>query len=219
MEKAVVFRTLMNEPYRDHPTEDALERFLFNQSGEEELEVVESHFLACDACITRLEALELDIRARKMALQGQLAEEAARQADLAAKKRSFFGWLTLPQISFAGAALAACAFAVTFLSVPREVNLVAERGNETQTVSEWVPLHLHLQAREIKPGPVTVEVVDLAGEKIWRGAAAVRNEEIEVQAPRLNATGYFAVQVYARSGADETEDLLGEYTLKARAGF
>jgi len=213
MEKAVVFRTIMNEPYREHPTEDALERFLFNQSEEEELEIVESHFLACDACVTRLEALELEIAAMKRATAAQLAEEAARQAQPAAKQRKFFSWFTLPQISFAGAALAACALAVTFVSVPRDVNLVAERGDETQTVSEWLPLNLHLQAREMKPGPVTVAVVDLAGNKIWQGAASVRNEEIAVKAPRLKAVGYFAVQVYS------AQELVGEYTLKARPGF
>jgi hypothetical protein len=213
MEKAVVFRTIMNEPYREHPTEDALQRFLFNQSEEEELEIVESHFLACDACVTRLEALELEIASLKRAAREQMAEEAARKAQPAARRGHFFGWCTWPQISLAGAALAACALAVTFVSIPRDVNLVAERGNETQTVSEWLPLHLHLQAREMKPGPVTVEVVDLAGNKIWRGAAAVRNEEIEVSAPRLKAAGYFAVQVYS------ADDLVGEYTLKARPGF
>jgi len=213
MEKAVVFRTIMNEPYPEHPTEDALERFLFNQSEEEELEIVESHFLACDACVTRLEALELDIAAKKKALSEQLAEEAARKAQPAARRRNFFGWFTLPQISFAGAALAACVLAVTFVSVPRDVNLAAKRGDQTQTVSEWLPLHLHLQAREMKPGPVIVSVVDTAGKKIWQGPAAVRNEEIEVKAPRLKAPGYFAVQVYSE------KDLVGEYTLKARPGF
>jgi len=213
MEKAVVFRTLMNEPYREHPTVDALERFLFNQSEEEELEIVESHFMACDACVTRLEALELEIASMKKAMTAQLAEEAARKAQPAARRRSILGWLSLPQISLAGAALAACAIAITFVSVPRDVNLAAERGNETKTVSEWLPLHLHLQAREMKPGPVTVAVVDLAGNKIWQGAAAVRNEEIEIKAPRLKAVGYFAVQVYS------AQDLVGEYTLKARSGF
>jgi hypothetical protein len=213
MEKAVVFRTIMNEPYRDHPSEDALERFLFKQSSEEELETVEAHFLACDACVSRLEAIELEIAAMKMAIRSQEAEQTVRKAQPAAEKRNVFGWFTVPQLSFAGAALAAFAFAVTFVSVPRDVNLVAERGNETQTVSEWLPLHLHLQAREMKPGPVTVALVDVAGNKIWQGPAAVQNEEIEVQAPRLKAPGYFAVQVY------DAGDLVGEYQLKARPGF
>jgi anti-sigma factor RsiW len=219
MEKAVVFRTIMNEPYRDHPSEDALERFLFNQSDEEELEIVESHFLACEACVTRLETLELDIAAKKMALQTHLAEQAVRLSQPAARQRKLFGLFTWPQLSFAGAAMAACALAVSFVSVPREVNLVAERGNETQVVSEWLPLHLHLQARELNSGPVTVTVVDKAGNQIWRSTAIVKNEEIEVKTPRMKAIGDYLVQVYAPSPGEDPGNLLREYKLQAKSGF
>jgi anti-sigma factor RsiW len=219
MEKAVLFRTIMNEPYPDHPSEDALERFLLNQSDEEEFEAVETHYLACEACVTRLEALELDLAARKMAIRTYLAEQAVQPPVTAAKQQSWFSWLTAPRLSFAGAALAACALAVTFVSVPRDVSLVAARGNETQIVSQWLPLHLHLQARDLKAGPVTVKVLDNAGKQTWQGEALVKNEEIEVRTPRMRATGDFLVQVYSRSAADSTADLVREYKLQARPGF
>jgi len=218
MEKAAKFRTIMNEPYRDHPSEDALERFLLNQSDVEELEIVETHFLACESCVTRLETLEMNIAATKLALKNQQAEQVTRLAQ-SAPKRSGFSWLTLPRLSFAGAALAACAIGFTFVSVPHEINLVAERGNQTTVVSEWVPLHLRLQARELPAGPVTVELVNNAGKQIWQGAAVVKNEEIEVKAPRLMASGDFLVQVYSPSAGDPVGDLVREYKLQAKPGL
>jgi anti-sigma factor RsiW len=69
MEKAVKFLTLMNGPNPDHPSEDSLERFLLNRCEVDELEIVETHIFACEACVTRLETLELTIEATKLALQ------------------------------------------------------------------------------------------------------------------------------------------------------
>ena len=42
--------------YLDHPNEEALERFLRNEVQESELETIETHILACESCVTRLEA-------------------------------------------------------------------------------------------------------------------------------------------------------------------
>lgn len=221
MEKAATFRTIMNEPYRDHPSEDSLERFLFNQSDEEELETVETHFLACEACVTRLEALELNIAATKLALRNQQAEQPVRVAQSVSSQsvsswKNWFSWLTVPRLSFAGAAMAACAIALTFISVPSEVNLVAERGNETTTVSRWKPLHLHLQARELPAGPVTVEMFRNDGKQIWQGAATVTNQQIDVDVPRLMASGDFLVQVYSPAAGNPVGDLVREYKLQSK---
>ena len=153
MERAVKFRTIMNGPYRDHPSEDALERFLLNQSEEEELDIVESHILACESCVTRLETLELNIEATKMALKDQLAEQAAKDAQPVSDRPRWLSWLTLPRMSFAGVALAACALTITFASVPREATLMAYRGTETAIVSEWVPLNLQLNAKRSSQWP------------------------------------------------------------------
>ena len=59
----------MNEPYREHPSEEALERFLLNMSPEEEVEGFETHILACGYCIEQLETLETQIAATRLALQ------------------------------------------------------------------------------------------------------------------------------------------------------
>jgi hypothetical protein len=106
--------------------------------------------------------------------------------------------------------------ALAFVSVPSDVNLVAERGNETTVVSEWKPLHLHLQARELPAGPVTVEVLSSDGKQIWQGDAAVANQAIDVKIPRLLASGDFLVQVYSPSAGNPVGDLVREYKLQSK---
>jgi hypothetical protein len=96
------------------------------------------------------------------------------------------------------------------------VNLVAERGNESTVVSEWVPLNLHLQARDLTPGPVTVELVDAAGKQLWESAAAVKNEQIDVKAPRLMSAGSYLVQVYSPTANNPMGDLVREYSISAK---
>jgi hypothetical protein len=219
MEKAVKFRTIMNGPYRDHPTEDALERFLLNQAEEDELDIVETHILACEVCITRLETLELNIAATKSALQSLQAEQEIKLAQPITGRAAWFSWLTLPRLSFAGTGLAACALAVTFVSVPREVTLTANRGVETTVVSEWLPLDLHLNARELPSGTVNVEVVDAQGDKEWQGEATVENDQIHVKISRLTAAGQYYVRVYSQSANDAASELLREYSLHAKPLF
>ncbi len=51
-----------------HPTEESLERFLLKHSQEEELAVVETHILACESCVARLESLEMNVAVMKLAL-------------------------------------------------------------------------------------------------------------------------------------------------------
>ena len=103
-------------------------------------------------------------------------------------------WLTAPRLSFAGASLAACAIALTLVSVPRNVNLTAFRGTETNAVTQWLPLELHLNATDLPVGPVTVEVVDGQGGKIWQGPATVKNDLIDVKVSRLTASGPYFVR-------------------------
>lgn len=214
MEKAVNFRTIMNGPYRDHPNEDALERFVLNQSEEEELEIVETHILACESCVTRLETLELNIAATKLALQNIQAEQAAKLAQPSPSRSKWFSWLTVPRLSFAATGLAACALAFTFISVPRDVDVLANRGTETTMVSEWLPLDLHLDARDLPSGPVIIEIVDANGGKIWQGKSTVQNEKLEVKSSRLTSAGSYLIHVSSPSG-----DLLREYSIQAKPLF
>ena len=206
----------MNEPYRDHPTEDALERFLLNQSEKEELESVEIHILSCVACVNRLETIELNIRVIKLALWSRQTEQSSKVATTS--HASWLIWLTLPRLSFAGAALATCALTFTFVSVPRRVSLMANRGAENTLVSRWLPLDLHLNAGDLPPGPVHVEIVDAQGGKIWQAEAIIKNDTLDVKVVRLTAAGQYFVRVSSAS-KDSAGELLREYGIEAKSPF
>lgn len=216
MEKAVNFRSIMNGPYQDHPHEDALERFLLNQSEEEELEIVETHILACESCVTRLETLEFNLAATKLALTNLQAEQAAKLAQPTTSRTSWLSWLTMPRLSFAGAGLAACALAFALVSVPREVDVLANRGNETTVVSQWLPLHLHLDARDLPTGPVDVDVVDPNGGRVWRGQSTIEGDKLEVKTGRLTSAGNYFVRVFPKN--DPAQELR-EYSITAKPLF
>ena len=55
-------------PHADHPSDDALEEYLFGRHTEHDLEAVETHILACESCVLRLELLETHVSAMKLAL-------------------------------------------------------------------------------------------------------------------------------------------------------
>jgi hypothetical protein len=218
MEKPTAFRTIMNAPDRDHPDEDALERFLLNQSEEQELEIIETHILACEACVTRLETLELNIAATKLAIKTMQAEQAAKLAK-AAHGGFWKNWVTVPRLAGAGAAMAACALTLTVASLPNEVTLTAYRGSETVAVKEWRPLKMHLNARDLPPGPVGIEVVNNQGDRIWQGQSIVKEENIDVNVPRLTKAGNYYLRVYSVASKDAAAELEREFALQAKPLF
>ena len=69
--------TDMNESVTDHPSEEQLERFLLNMLGGVELELLETHILSCNDCVSRLQKLEIEIAAKKLALSKHLDNEPA----------------------------------------------------------------------------------------------------------------------------------------------
>jgi hypothetical protein len=209
-------RTIMNEPYRDHPTEDALERFLLNQFEKEQLEIVEMHILGCEACITRLQTIEVDIRVIKLALRSRETEQSSKMATTS--HASWLIWPTLPRLSFASAALAICALALIFVSVPRQIILKANRGAENTLVSQWLPLDLHLNAGDLPTGPVHVEIVDAQGGKIWQAEAIIKDDDLDVKVIRLTAAGQYFVRVSSAS-KDSAGELLREYGIEAKSLF
>jgi hypothetical protein len=211
MEMAEVFRTHMNDSYRDHPGEEALERFLLHQCSEDELEVVETHVLACESCVSQLEALELDIAATQIALRN--LEVTPPRKQMAKAAGTWRNWFTIPRLSLAGG-FAALACGAILLSVPREVALTAYRGAETAIVSEWRPLHMHLNAADLSAGPVQVELVDRMGSPLWTGASAVRHDTVDVNLPRIKQSGTHFLRLYTPRG-----ELLREYAFQVKWKF
>ncbi len=200
------------EQYLEHPNEEALERFLLHRSEEPELEIVETHMLACDSCVERLEILETQIAATKIALQ-EFQLEAQRKAS-AREKHSWKFRFGTAGLSFAGA-VACVALAVGAFS-PAQVHLSAYRGVETSLVPEWRPLHMHLNATDLAQGPVAVQLVDSQGTELWKDASAVKNDQVDVHLPRIRKTGNYFVRLYEPAKGTAEGDLLREFAFKVK---
>jgi hypothetical protein len=228
----------MTNPSLAHPSEEALERFLLHRSDESELESLETHILACESCITRLEALELQISDLKRALAG--LEQIQIENEPVAAPSFWQRWLTIPNLSWAGAACAAIALAVTVVPLnlrhaaqPAEaqlaggaisncaassssnVNLATCRGMETAAFPHGRPLDLRIDTTDIAQGLVDVQVVDGTGSEIWQGQTEVQNERAAVRLPRISQPGPYFVRFYAPSVSAEHE-LLREFRFEIK---
>ena len=199
--------------YYEHPTEDALERFLLHQLEESELEVLETHILACHACVERLEGLETQIAVTKSAL-GELQREA-RTSETAKASGGWRRWFSVPVLSWAAAATAAVALCVAAF-LPAQVSLSAYRGTESTVAPQWRPLSVHLNANDVANGRVAVELVDAAGAQMWTGAAQVNHEQVEVHLPRIYKAGSYFVRLYEAGATSGQGDLLREFPLRVK---
>lgn len=219
----------MTDPYLDHPNEEALERFLRNEVPESELEVIETHILACDSCVTRLQALETDMSAAKIALQ-QLEAERVQKAAAVNAGRTWRDWFTLPALSWAGA-VAAAAIAISVIPhfMPREINLTASRGMETSgmtlspcgtleaaVVPEGRPLDLHLKADDLPEGRVNLEIVNGLGKRVWQGAGVIRQQKATVTVPRITTAGAYFLRLYHPAQPGSEPDVLREFRFEVR---
>jgi hypothetical protein len=228
----------MQNSFSEHPNEEALERFLLNRSENEELESLETHILACESCIGRLETLELQIADLKTALT--LSEEARIQRELNKNQQPFWKrWLTIPSLSWAGAACAALALGLTVLphSILRNRDIAATtraavgdlsacsgsdidslascRDSETTVLPENRPLDLRLATTDIPAGPVDVQVVTSNGSQIWQGQSTVSHEHAEVKLPGISRPGPYFLRFYAQGPAVDRE-LLREFRFEVK---
>jgi hypothetical protein len=203
----------MNESYREHPSEEALERFLLNMSADDEVESLEVHVLACGYCVEKLESLETQIAATRLALQ---KIETQRKVKSSAEAWiDWRRWFTIPRLSFVATAAATAVGALLF-SIPRDVNLAAMRGTETAIVSEGRPLHMHLNAAGLNPGVVAVELADSQGSIVWRGTSAIQSDTVDVTLPRITHSGAHYLRLYSTPQNGSEATLLREFALNAR---
>jgi hypothetical protein len=233
IEEGVMAHHMTNSDLQ-HPTEEALERYLLERTDEQELESLETHILACESCITRLETLQPEVATLKTAL-GQY-EEARIQKELNPIQSSWKSWFTIPRMSWAGGALAALGIGLAVLphSIQRfsqhsvqmaegdltgcngaDMTLTACRGTETATLPGGRPLDLHLDATDIQQGPVEVQVVSGNGNPIWQGETTVSNERAEVKMPQISQPGSYFLRFYAPSLSTEHE-LLREFRFEVK---
>ncbi len=228
----------MTNPNLEHPTEEALERYLLQRTDEQELESLETHILACESCITRLEILEPEMLTLKAALVE--SEEARIQNELHPSRSFWKDWFSIPRLSWAGAAVAALGIGLAVvphsmqrLSAPHSVQvaegdltgcqqsngtdltLAACRGTETTTLPGGHPLHLRLEATDIQQRQVDVQVVNGTGSQIWQGETTVNNERAEINMPEITKPGSYFLRFYAPSANSERE-LLREFRFEVK---
>ena len=209
----------MTQSYLEHPSEEALERFLLHHANEEELDYVESHLLACDRCVLRLEDLELQIAAAKLALS-ELARQPKRVT--AREKYGWRNWFTVRTLSWAGAAPAfvvSLAVAPQFLShqdAAYDVTLSANRGSDTVSIPSRAPLHLHLAAVDATDRPLSATIVDAAGTPVWEGKATAHADTADVNDPKQKEAGSYLLRLYAQADSDKKAELLREFAFEAK---
>jgi anti-sigma factor RsiW len=204
----------------NHPTEDELERYILNRSREEELEGVETHILACESCVTRLEDLELEISATKLALQDFRTEQLAK-AEFP-KESTWRAWFTVPKLSWTGAvATVALGLIVAPAFVPHQapvaqVSLSAFRGEETFVVPAGHRLDMHLETADLAEGPVLVAIADIRGVEVWKGSTAIHHEQAEVVIPPITEKGAHFLRLYAAKQDGPDRDLLREFAFQVQ---
>ena len=201
------------QEHLNHPSEENLERFVLHQMQEEELEGFESHILACDSCVARLEYLELNITATKMALS-QLHQEKVAE-NYAAQKSSRLSWLKVSGFSLAGAA-AAIALTVSVLPGSRvvEKDMSAYRGSETTELPANRPLFLHLNASDLPSEPVSVELIGEEGNQVWKGAGVIDHQKVDAHLPKITEKGSYLVRLYASNQSGS--ELLREFSFEVK---
>jgi anti-sigma factor RsiW len=204
----------------NHPTEDELERYILNRGREEELERLETHILACESCVTRLEDLEFEIRVTKLALQDFRREQLAKAA--VSQESSWKTWFRVPKLSLTGAvATVALGLIVVPTFLPHrapvaEVTLSAFRGEETSVVPAGHRLDMHLNTADLAEGPVLVAVVDIRGVEVWKGSATIHDEQAEVMVPPITERGAHFLRLYASTQASLGSDLLREFAFQVQ---
>ena len=218
MRKAGTSSVIDMQQYTEHPTEETLERFLMHQMQEEELESMETHILACDSCVARLEEMEIQIAATKIAL-AELHNQTVAE-NYAKEKSSRWAWFKSHSWSLAGAT-AALALAVAV--VPRfaavssfETEVSAYRGSETTVIPAGRPLLLHLNAKDLPTEPVSVEVVNSDGNQVWKGSSAINHEKVDAKLPEISKEGNYLLRLYASGKSNAPGDLLREFSFEVK---
>lgn len=205
-------KTLIN-----HPAEEAFERYVLNQSSESEVEALETHYLACENCVTRLEQVDLQIRGFKSALQDFHLEKTARA--VAKQQSKATSWWSLAGLSSAAVLTLTAAAMLSFSPSnhqrvsPPAVVLTAYRGLESQILPKDRELHLTLNTEGLDQHTAEVSLLDSNGVELWRQCARIQNSVIAIDIPPIHTTGTHFVRLFSGVG---TVDPLREYSINVQ---
>ena len=199
----------------DHPTEDALERYLLQRVPEHDLEGIETHVLSCDSCLDKLEALDIYVNAVKLALRASMPQEADTPAYTRASQRP---WLAFPGLSWVAAAalIAVCVSVPNITRQNPEVTLTAYRGSDGPVILPHRSTPLVLDALDLPDGTVLAQVVDVFGTQVWTGRTDVHNRQARLLLPGLGKDGSFFLRLYASSLGHDSPILLRELVFRVQ---
>jgi hypothetical protein len=200
----------------DHPTDEIFERMLLNQAEGIKLEKLRSHILGCGLCFNRVEDLQNQITATKLALEKIKRRQVAKAA-ANARLSSLRG----PVVS--SIAVSAVLILGLFL-VPKHiqnnaaitrVSLSAYRDSEHALLPQGRAVHVTVDAADLPDGPVLVEIVNPSGFEIWKGDAAVFQDNADFVLPRLHS-GPYLLRLYAPAARVKKGEILREFVLHVK---
>lgn len=192
-----------------HPDEDDLEEFIFGRLDGDELDRIEEHLLACDACRRQLTETENFVASTRAATRKMLG--APPPTPLARR-------FSAPAIALA-AAIAIIVLAISFSLIPRfrapesVPLLVAERGASLATAAAQRPLNLRLEAGGLPAH--WLEIVDAQGVKLHSFPIAVANGLVLHRAPPL-PPGQVWIRLYAQPSPQPQTVPLREFSLRVQ---
>ena len=192
-----------------HPDEDDLEEFVFGRLDGVELDRIEEHLLACEACRRQLTETENFVASTRAAARKMLGAPAPTP-----RARRF----SAPAWALAGA----CAVGVLAISfslvprfrAPRSVDLlVAERGVTLATAPSQRPLDLRLDAAGLSAQ--WLEIVDAQGLRLQGVPISVANGLVLHRAPPL-PQGQVWIRLYAEPSPQPQTVPLREFSLRVQ---
>jgi hypothetical protein len=207
----------MSNIYAEHPHDAALERFALDRSDTTELDIVETHVMACTACIRRLETVELETAAIKLALQ-EMHQERVAKAARRDEQFSWRSWITLPRLSMAGAALAVgifIVFPIATQNAPVKLHLVAYRGVELPIAPKNHRLQVHLSANDPEQSAVEARIVDDGGAELWKAITPVTEGGVDINVPAISQSGVHFFRIYSLSASGRSE-VLREFAFQVK---
>ena len=192
-----------------HPDEDDLEEFVFGRLDGVELDRIEEHLLACEACRRQLTETENFVASTRAAARKMLGAPAPTP-----RARRF----SAPAWALAGAC-AVVVLAISFSLVPRfraprSVDLlVAERGATLATAPSQRPLDLRLDAAGLSAQ--WLEIVDAQGLRLQGVPISVANGLVLHRAPPL-PQGQVWIRLYAEPSPQPQTVPLREFSLRVQ---
>ncbi len=206
----------MEQRLSSHPTDEVLEEFALDRLPDAVAAHVEEHLLICSECQDCVAEVDQFVSSLK----------AFKELD---SRRMGFNWrdalFGLPRFAMTKtSAVPALALAILVLTMvrptpqaspPVSVELSSLRGGTDvfSPAPAGKPLRLGIDAPGIRPekGPFQVQIVDAAGNPIWKGSAAVTEDKLTALMPKPLLRGVYWVRLYAGNS-----QLLQEFGLAAK---